>query len=91
MKYNITVDGVHKATVEIDLDARGGFAGSVVSPDFGTGAITNGVKAGDVLKGNVALDGYNANFSATLNANDAISGTISYWFVSKGFVGTLAA
>ena len=66
MKYNITVEGGHQAEVNIEMDAKGGFSGTVVSADYGTGEIANGKANGPALSGNVSLDGYDADFSATV-------------------------
>lgn len=91
MKFNITVDGGHKAEIDITMDGKGGFGGTVTSPDYGTGAISNGVQTGESLKGNVTLDGYDADFAATL-AGSAITGTLSYgWFFNKSFTGAEVA
>lgn len=91
MKFDITVDGGHKAEITIQQDGKGGFTGTVVSPDYGTGAITNGQQSGNDLKGNVTLDGHNANFQATIlpsGDGGTISGTLSYgWFFKKSFAG----
>jgi hypothetical protein len=88
MKFDITVDGGHKAEIDITQDGNGGFSGTVTSPDYGTGAITNGVQTDSNLKGNVTLDGYDADFAATL-AGATISGKLSYgWFFNKNFTGT---
>jgi hypothetical protein len=89
MKFDISVDGGHKAEIELQMDEKGGFIGTVSSPDYGAGAITNGVQTGSDLKGNVSLDGYDADFSATLSSSNAtIAGKLSYgWFFSKNFTG----
>lgn len=91
MKYDITVGGKHKATVTVDLDGQGAFTGLVESPDFGTGAISDGIQDGDRLKGKVNLEGYVADFTATISG-PAITGSLSYgWFFNEVFTGSAAA
>ena len=87
MKFDITVDGGHKAEVNIELDQQGTFSGSVISTEYGTGQITNGRPVGAALVGNVSLGGYNADFSAQI-AGSNISGRLKYgWFFDKSFAG----
>lgn len=91
MKFVITADGGHKAEVTITEDGKGGFTGSLVSPDYGTGEIKAGVKTGQAFAGKVDLAGYEADFSATLDGSN-ISGRLKYgWFFNKSFTGTQAA
>lgn len=90
MNFDITVGGSHKAQVTVDLDGHGAFSGSIVSPDFGTGKILEGVQNGEILKGLVSLDGYSADFSATLEGN-VIAGTLSRWWFSETFTGVQTA
>lgn len=81
------VGGQHKATITIIPGDGGAFTGSIVSPDFGTGAITEGVQAGSSLQGKVSLDGYHAKFAAQLDG-DKISGTLRCgWFFKEEFTG----
>lgn len=88
-KFNVVVDGSHKAEVAIDV-VGATFTGTVVSPDYGTGVITSGKVDGAALTGIVSLDGYDANFSATITGT-AISGSLKYgWFFDKPFSGTVA-
>lgn len=90
VKFAVQVEG-HAATVELTMDGKGGFTGTITSPEFGTGAITNGKCLSDGgLEGDVALDGYDADFSATLTGNQ-ITGSVSYLFFSKNFIGTETA
>lgn len=91
MKFDITVGGQHKAQVSVEPDGKGAFTGTIVSPEFGTGAITSGVQTGNHLAGSVTLDNHDADFEATLAA-DAISGKLSYgWFFSMEFTGAAVA
>jgi len=89
MKYNIQA-GSHAAQVEITMDGKGGFAGGIVSPDFGDGQITGGQVSGDDLTGTVALDGHTAKFSATVTGA-TITGKLTVgWFWSQDFSGIQA-
>ena len=89
-KFNVTVDGGHKAEVSIEVSGDS-FSGTVTSPDYGTGAITNGKVEGEVLSGNVSLEGYVADFSASISGA-SISGNLKYgWFFNKSFSGTESA
>jgi hypothetical protein len=87
MKYDITVDGGETAEITIEPDGKGGFVGQIVSKDYGTGGFSDGVQDGNLLKGTVELDGYQAAFTATISGA-AISGTLRKgWFFSKSFAG----
>ena len=91
MKYNVTVDGTHQAEVDLEYDGKGGFTGTILHSDYGSGPITGGVVGADgTLTGKVALDGYAANFTAQASPK-AISGTLTYgWFISYPIVGVAA-
>ena len=87
MKFHVTVEGGHAADVTILPGSVGQFTGQVVSADYGTGDIVEGLQDQNGLRGKVSLDGYLADFTATLSDN-AISGKLSYgWFFSKKFSG----
>lgn len=89
-KFNVSVDG-HAAEINLTEDQAGGFTGTVVTPEFGTGQITDGKRDGDALTGTVTLSGHEADFKATLQGT-SISGTITYgWFIKKSFSGLAAA
>jgi hypothetical protein len=91
MQFQIIVDGTHKAEVNINPDGKGAFTGTVISAEYGTGAITNGVQTGDSLSGNVSLSGYNADFSANISGS-TITGALKYgWFIHKSFSGVQSA
>lgn len=92
MKFDITVDGGHKAEIEIQPDGKGGFTGTVTSPEYGIAPINHGVLVGSDLKGDICLKGYDADFSATLSSTSAtIAGQLSYgWFFKKSFSGVSA-
>jgi hypothetical protein len=84
------VAGGHKARVTLRLDGKGGFAGDIVSHDFGAGRIS-GLVTGDHLTGSVDLDGHAARFDAVV-AGRMIAGTLTAgWFFSQGFRGGEAA
>lgn len=86
MKFHVTVEGGHVADVTIN-PAGNTFTGQVISADYGTGDIVEGLQDQNGLRGKVSLDGYLADFTATLSDN-AISGKLSYgWFFSKKFSG----
>lgn len=88
MKFAITAGGKYPATILLTETSPPGFSGSIVSTEFGTGAITNGVRRGETLTGRVHLDGHDADFSATVDDDGSISGTIRVgWFWSMGFTG----
>ena len=86
MKYSVLVDG-HAAEVSVTITGST-FTGTVSSADYGTGAITDGVVATDgMMTGKVSLEGYVADFSATV-VGACISGNLKYgWFFSKDFSG----
>lgn len=91
MKFEIIVDGSHKAEVNIDADGEGRFTGTVISAEFGTAAINHGVQSGDVLSGHVTLKGYDADFSANISGS-TITGLLKYgWFIHKPFSGVQSA
>lgn len=90
MKFDIIVGGAHKAQITVDLNGKGGFTGNIVSPEFGTGLIRDGLQVGTVLTGTVTLDGYDADFTATLDANDITGKLRMGWFFSQAFTGTQA-
>lgn len=91
LTYNIIVADEYKATVSLDIDANSNFTGKILSDEFGTGNITDGLLRGKQLNGIVTLEGYDASFNAVID-DPAISGSISYgWFFNKAFSGTLVA
>lgn len=86
-RYDVSVDG-HKAVVAITADGKGGFFGTIETPEYGTGEIKDGKVDGVALRGKVELAGHEADFSATADGK-TISGTIRYgWFIRKDFAGT---
>lgn len=87
MKFAVMIDGGYSATIEVAFDANDAFTGTLEAGGIGSGSV-EGQRDGHTLKGTVSLDGYDADFNATLNGN-AISGTIKYgWFFKKSFAGT---
>lgn len=91
MKFNITA-GSHPAMVDIDLDGKGEFTGTLTSPEFGEGVISEGEELGGRLKGTVSLNGHSARFEAFLDVPN-ISGKLSVvkfgmTFFSEHFTGT---
>lgn len=88
-KFKVNVDGGHDA--EIVLEATGNtFTGSVTSPEYGTGQITEGKINGGVLTGVVSLAGHQADFSAVVSGQN-ITGKLKVgWFFNKAFTGTVA-
>jgi len=84
------VAGGHRARVTLTMDGKGGFAGDIVSEDFGVGRIS-GLVTGDHLTGSVDLDGHAARFDAGI-AGRAIAGRLTAgWFFSQDFTGEEAA
>lgn len=87
MRFQINVGGQHSAQVVVDSSADNAFTGVIDSEDYGKGEIRDGVRDGDNLKGTVSLDGYDADFAATISGA-AITGTLSYgWFFKESFTG----
>lgn len=87
MKYAITVDGTHKALVDIDLGQKDfigdqPFTGKITSDESGPCIIENGmVQPGSgLLTGKVTLHGVDGQFSAKIDGKN-ISGQITYRFV----------
>lgn len=90
MKYNIQA-GKHPAEVELNMDGKGGFTGTITHTEYGDGQITGGQQNGEQLTGKVVLDGHNADFKATVSGA-SISGAITVgWFFSQDFSGIQAA
>ncbi|WP_298800082.1 hypothetical protein [uncultured Devosia sp.] len=91
MKFDVSVEG-HAAQVDIAFDGKGGFTGTITSPEYGKGAITDGQDDGaGNIGGNVELMGHHARFTAHI-AGNAISGTLRVAiFFSKSFTGTKVA
>ena len=89
MKYNVQV-GSHVALVDLEMDGKGAFSGTITSKDFGIGKVS-GLQTGNHLVGTASLDGHSAKFDATIS-DSAISGTLTAgWFFHENFTGTLAA
>lgn len=87
MKFAVTIDGGYSASIEVVFDDAGAFTGTLEAGGIGNGSV-EGRREGQTLKGTLSLDGYDADFNATLNGN-AISGSIKYgWLFKKSFAGT---
>lgn len=86
-KFNVMVDGGHSAEVSLDVQGHA-FTGTVVSQDYGTGHIKDGVVNGGHLNGKIDLAGYEADFYADISG-DGIIGHLKYgWFFNTAFTGT---
>lgn len=89
MKFDILA-GSHHATVDLELDGKGKFSGTIASDDFGNGKLA-GIVTGDRLTGSVDLDGHSARLDAFLD-DKIITGKISAgWFFTQRFTGTQVA
>lgn len=87
MKFQINVGGKHSAAVTLDYTNETSFTGAIDSEDFGQGSIS-GTRTDGALSGKASLDGFEADFSATVS-DASISGTLSYgWFFKESFTGT---
>lgn len=87
-KFNVSVEGGHQAEIGIAQNGNA-FTGTVTSPEYGTGQITEGKVEGQHLTGKVSLAGHTADFSATINGS-SISGRLKVgWFFNKSFTGTV--
>lgn len=90
MKTFEIVAGGHKARVTLNLDGKGGFAGDIVSSDFGEGRIS-GLVTGDRLMGSADLDGHAARFDALIDGRKIAGRLTAGWFFSQDFHGEEAA
>ena len=90
MKYAVSV-GSHAATIDLEVDGKGGFSGTITSDEFGTGTISDGAQIENDLSGKVSMDGHTASFEARLNGKN-ISGTLRVsWLFAEDFTGTQVA
>jgi hypothetical protein len=86
MKYNITA-GSYSAQIDLMLDNKGGFTGTITHTKYGDGQITDGVQTGPSLKGTATLDGHVADFEAIVSGA-SISGRVSLnWLLGQDFTG----
>lgn len=94
MKFNV-IAGKNSCTMDVEIDDKGRVTGSFVIPDVGSATIT-GTAVDSQINGELSIDGYTADFKATMQGTE-IRGHLhvpfpaSIEFKSTDFTGTLVA
>lgn len=77
--------------IDLGLTGNGPFTGTISSPEYGSGSLTDGMQDGSDLTGTVKLDGHTAGFVARLDGPRIIGHIHIAWLPSINFTGTQIA